>query len=97
MITTSLQDLLMGARQGLHLRVDCLSNALLASPSWLALVRLFVLEVDDVGVVNVSDVTYADPPTKLTVKAKSKVLMAIPLLQIDGKGEVSKMKISHLF
>ena len=75
-----------------------LVHAFLASPSWLALVRLFfVLEVDDVGVVNVSDVTYADPPTKLTVKAKSKVLMAIPLLQIDGKGEVSKMKISHLF
>ena len=56
-----------------------------------------MLEVDDVCVVHVSDVTYADPSIKLMVKAKSKVLMAIPLLQIDGKGEVSKMKISHLF
>jgi hypothetical protein len=29
---------LMGTKQGFRLGVDCLSNALLASPSWLDLV-----------------------------------------------------------
>jgi hypothetical protein len=67
-----------------------LSNARLTSPSWLALVRFFrVLEVDDVGVVNVTQMSQMQIPSiQLMMKVKPKVLMAIPPLQIDGKSKV---------
>jgi hypothetical protein len=47
-----------------------------------------VLELNIVGMVDITNVIDGDPPLQFMAKARSKMLMEIPPLQIDGKGEV---------
>jgi hypothetical protein len=64
MIMTRLQAFTRARQARLFLWVDCLSKVLLASPLLAGACEKFfhVLEVDDIGMVDVTKVINGDPP-----------------------------------